>query len=339
MTVYKRGSKGVFYMNFTVNGVRVFKSTGAYTKRDAKQAEALERQKLLEEATLTPQQQAARMLLSDAIEQVYQARWKNNKDIKNVMIRANKLVEILGNVPIGSINQDAVHKLNMHLQGKGNKTSTINRTLEVLKTILKYKKQEWDYIHLAKVTKGRIRVISKSEEDEAVKLLRDSEHTNRRLFYPEVADLVICLVDTGMRLGELIKLNYEDVNFETNLITIWINKGGRPRSIPMTKRVRAILEARQVDKRLKPFALTNDQAITAWQWVRKQMGLQNDREFVLHALRHTCASRLLNKGVDIVTIRDWLGHADIKTTMIYAHLAPNRLAHAAAILDSYSPET
>ncbi len=69
------------------------------------------------------------------------------------------------------------------------------------------------------------------------------------------------------------------------------------------------------------------------------MGLQNDREFVLHALRHTCASRLLNKGVDIVTIRDWLGHADIKTTMIYAHLAPNRLAHAAAILDSYSPET
>ena len=85
-----------------------------------------------------------------------------------------------------------------------------------------------------------------------------------------------------------------------------------------------------------PFHLNNDQAINAWQWVRKLMGLQHDKEFVLHALRHTCASRLLNKGVDIVSIRDWLGHADISTTMIYAHLAPNKLAHAAEMLDSYT---
>jgi hypothetical protein len=40
MSVYKRGDKGVFYMNFTVNGVRVFKSTGKNTKREAKQVEA-----------------------------------------------------------------------------------------------------------------------------------------------------------------------------------------------------------------------------------------------------------------------------------------------------------
>lgn len=57
---------------------------------------------------------------------------------------------------------------------------------------------------------------------------------------------------------------------------------------------------------------------------------------IVSCLRHNCASRLLNKGVDIVTIRDWLGHADISTTMIYAHLAPNKLAHAAAILDTYN---
>jgi integrase len=104
----------------------------------------------------------------------------------------------------------------------------------------------------------------------------------------------------------------------------------------MTKRVREIMNTRQISKADKPFHLNNDQAINAWQWVRKEMGLEHDKEFVLHALRHTCASRLLNKGVDIVTIKDWLGHADISTTMIYAHLAPNRLAHAAAILDSYA---
>ena len=65
------------------------------------------------------------------------------------------------------------------------------------------------------------------------------------------------------------------------------------------------------------------------------MGLAKDKEFVLHALRHTCASRLLFMGVDLVTIKEWLGHADIQTTMRYAHMAPNKLAHAAAILDNY----
>ena len=113
----------------------------------------------------------------------------------------------------------------------------------------------------------------------------------------------------------MLKLNYEDVNFETGLITIWVSKSGRARSIPMTKRVRAIMLNRQASTPDKPFHLNNDQAINAFQWVRKVMGLEHDKEFVLHSLRHTCASRLLNKGADIVTIKEWLGHADITTTM------------------------
>lgn len=46
MSVYKRGNKGVFYMNFTVNGIRVFKSTGCFTKKEAKAVEAEEKRKL-----------------------------------------------------------------------------------------------------------------------------------------------------------------------------------------------------------------------------------------------------------------------------------------------------
>lgn len=336
MAVYKRGDKGVFYMNFTVNGVRVFRSTGKFTKKEAKLVEAEERQKMLKEASLTPRELAARTLLSEAAQQVYQTRWRDNKDGKQTLDRANRIVSLMGDVQIGTINSDTVRDLILKLQARGNKPSTVNRFLEILKTILRYKKQEWDFIHLNKQQKGRIRVISKEEEGRAVNLLRNTKHNSRRLFYPEVADLVEVLVDTGMRLSEALKLKYEDVNFETNLISIWINKGGRPRSIPMTQRVRRIMEARQGINKYKPFSLSNDQAGTAWAWVRKEMNLKNDREFVLHALRHTTASRLLNKGCDLVTIRDWLGHADIQTTMRYAHLAPNKLAQAAAILDSFS---
>jgi integrase len=335
MSVYKRGDKGVFYMNFIKNGVRVNKSTGKYNKRDAKQVEAIERQKIIDEVNLTPQQRASKVLLSEVVQELYDVRWKYNKDAVNSLARAERVVQIVGDMPIADVNQDTVRKLMLHLQGRGNKPATVNRTLEVLKTMLKYKKLEWDYIKLAKVPVGRIRVISKDEEQAVIDLFRDTNHPKARSFYYDMADLVVCLVDTGMRLGEMLKLKYDDVGFDTNLISIWVNKGGRPRSIPMTKRVRAIMEARKAIDGKKPFHLTNDMAITAWQWVRREMGLQNDREFVQHALRHTCASRLLFKGVDLVTIKEWLGHADIQTTMRYAHMAPNKLAFAADILDKF----
>jgi integrase len=335
MAVYKRGDKGVFYMDFIVKGIRVNKSTEKYNKRDAKHVEALEKQKILDELNATPQQKAAKLLLSEVVKELYDVRWKFNKDSVNSLARAERLVEIVGDMPICEVNQDTMRKLIVHLQGRGNKPATVNRTLEVLKTMLKYKKLEWDYIKLAKVPKGRIRVISKEEEEQVAKLFNESQHSSRRHFYIHMADLVICLVDTGMRLGEMLKLKYDDISFDNNLITIWVSKGGRPRSIPMTKRVRAIMESRQTIDGKSPFHMTNDMAVTAWQWVRKQMKLENDKEFVLHALRHTCASRLLFKGVDLVTIKEWLGHADIQTTMRYAHMAPNKLAHAASILDDF----
>jgi integrase len=335
MSVYKRGDKGVFYMNFTVNGVRVFKSTGKFTKKEAKHAEAMERQKMMEQASLTPQEIAARTLLSEAIEQVYQTRWKNNKDGKQSRTRALRLIELIGDVQVGSINEDVVRNIIFKLEGTHVKSATVNRYLEVLKTILRYKRQEWEFIHLKKQPKGRIRVLDKHEEQRAISLLRETKHSSRRGFYPQVADLVEVLLDTGCRLSEMLNLRYEDVNFETNLISIWINKGDRPRSIPMTNRVRAIMRRRQLLNRTKPFNVTIYQAGKAWAWVRKEMGLGRDTEFVLHALRHTCATRLVNNGVDLYVVKEWLGHSSIQVTERYAHLAPKKLAHAASILESY----
>jgi len=65
------------------------------------------------------------------------------------------------------------------------------------------------------------------------------------------------------------------------------------------------------------------------------MGLVRDDEFVLHALRHTCATRLVNKGVDLYVVKEWLGYSSIQVTERYAHLAPSKLVHAASILENY----
>ena len=62
------------------------------------------------------------------------------------------------------------------------------------------------------------------------------------------------------------------------------------------------------------------------------MGLLEDDQFVPHMLRHTCASRLVSKGIQLPQVMLWMGHRNIQTTMRYSHLAPKDLDGAAKAL-------
>ncbi len=333
MAVYKRGDKGVFYMNFTVDGVRITRSTGKFTKKEAKLVEAVEKKRMMVDGALSPREKAARMPLSVAVQKVFDERWKYNKDGLKSQRIAERVVYLIGDIPISKIDEETIKLLVRLLEGSGVKGATVNRYLATIKTLLRHHQQPWEHIKLMKESKGRIRVLSKEEEAMVVSLLRDTEHNSRRTYFPEVADLVEVLVDTGCRLSEILNLRYEDINWDTNLISVWINKGDKPRSIPMTNRVGGILLARQVGNPLKPFNINIDKVETAWKWVRKTMGLAGDSEFVPHALRHTTATRLIDKGIDLYTVKEWLGHSTIQVTERYAHLNPDKLVHAANVLE------
>lgn len=335
MSVYKRGDKGVFYMNFTVNGVRVFRSTGKFSKKEAQFFESLEKKKLLDDASLSPKERSSKMLLADAIEQVYTEKWRNNKDPNGIYVRGLRLVSCIGNIPVGHINEDVVYKLIKTLESQGLSLSTCNRYLATLKTILRHKRQPWEHIHLRKERKGRTRIITHEEERQIIELLQIKGTQGRRDYFPEMGELVVVLIDTGMRLSEGLNIRFDDINFATNLISIWFNKADRPRSIPMTIRVKDILKRKhETALNIKVFSLKKDRAEWAWRCVREQLGFNGDKEFVIHALRHTCASRLVNAGIDIYTVKEWLGHSSIQVTERYSHLSPDRLAHAAKMLDN-----
>lgn len=334
MAVYKRGDKGVFYMNFTVDGVRVTRSTGKFTKKEAKLVEAVEKKRMMVDGALSPREKAARMPLSVAIQRVYDERWKDNKDGLKSQRIAERVVYLIGDIPIRKIDEETIKLLVRLLEGSGVKGATVNRYLATIKTLLRHHQQPWEHIKLKKESKGRIRVLTKEEELTVVSLLRDTDHNGKRSYYPEAADLVEVLVDTGCRLSEILNLKYEDINWDTNLISIWINKGDKPRSIPMTKRVRGILSTRQDGNWLKPFTIDIYQAQKAWNWARRRMMLDDDREFVMHSLRHTCATRLLDRGVDLYTVKEWLGHSTIQVTERYAHLKPDKLVTAAEALET-----
>lgn len=334
MAIIKRGKRGMYYCDFIVNGKRRSIRTGCYAKKDALRFEALEKQKMLDDAKLSPQERAAKTLLSDAIAQVYQARWKNNKSGEFSHSRALRIMEIIGDIPVGKADHDVIERLTVTLDEMGLLPSTVNRYLAILKTVLRYKRQVWDIIKLRKERKHRIRVISKEEEQQVLSLLRNVKLTDRNQHFSEVADLVEVLLYTGMRLGELLALKYDDVNYSTNLLTIWVSKSDKPRSIPMSSITRSILERRQIINPIQPFTIKSYQAENSWKWVRKQMGLENDKEFVLHHLRHSFASRLAGKDVSLYLIKELLGHSTIQVTEKYAHLAPGKLATAISALES-----
>ena len=67
--------------------------------------------------------------------------------------------------------------------------------------------------------------------------------------------------------------------------------------------------------------------------MRKDLGKADDESFTPHILRHTCASRLVQAGVNLQTVCEWLGHSSIDMTMRYAHLAPDHLQDALSVLE------
>ena len=104
-------------------------------------------------------------------------------------------------------------------------------------------------------------------------------------------------------------------------------KTGKRRSLPMSELCRSVFER---CKGIKggPFADLNDRrAQDIWTRAKKIAGITH-RDAVIHSLRHTCASRLLESGQDLKVVKEWLGHSNIATTDIYTHLATHQFTAA-----------
>jgi len=184
-----------------------------------------------------------------------------------------------------------------------------------------------------KVRKGRIRVLSYDEEFKVIRYLKKSKRARGKDH--DFAELVKFLVDTGFRLGEALRLRSVDVDWDNGMVPAWETKGDEPRQVPMTKRVREILEHREALDR--PFGMFSiDSADDHWEIMRKglKVDVERDPEFVIHALRHTCASRLVASGMDAFRVQKWMGHKNITTTQKYVTLFGSDLHDLANALDA-----
>ena len=146
-----------------------------------------------------------------------------------------------------------------------------------------------------------------------------------------VTPVVLLAMNTGLRRGELLSLQWADVDLEASMLTIRAEaaKNGRQRHMPLNNESLAVLLQwhKQASRAGRVFEVKDIK--TAWAGV---LATANITAFRFHDLRHHFASKLVRVGVDLNTVRELLGHADIKMTLRYAHLAPEGLAAAVAKL-------
>jgi integrase len=149
----------------------------------------------------------------------------------------------------------------------------------------------------------RSRYLSQDEETELTKAL-----TGRRAYLKEI---IILALNTGMRKGEILSLEWRNVDFSRNLIIVTNTKSGKDREIPMNSAVREALEglSREGEKVFKI-----DWIKKAWASALIEAKIQNLR---FHDLRHTAATRLADAGADAFTIASILGHATIQMSARY----------------------
>lgn len=267
------------------------------------------------------------MMLTVAVDKAYKEHWQYLKDGRGALARISIVQRALGDIELRNIDAVKVQQLVQHCRREGNSNATINRKLAALKTLMKMAKNEWGLMIEVPYMKGlteKARVlanISSEEEERMGRWLNENGYEDMHL-------LLTVLIDTGLRLSEALAIGgtTQHVIGAQHHLHVTEAKSGRDRYVPMTGRVVKLLSERPQ----KPFReLEMGRVQYQWGRMRSSLGL----DYRLHDLRHTCASRLVGRGVDLYVVKEWLGHSTIQVTERYAHLQRSSLEAARDALE------
>lgn len=209
------------------------------------------------------------------------------------------------------------------------KPATINRELAVLKFMFSLA-VKWQYTDANPVKEVKflqeqkivIRVLDKKEAERLIESAAD-----------RLKSIITIALNTGMRRGEILNLRWNDIDFIEYYIFIKESKSGVARKVPMNSVVAEILKG---CKRENKFVFYDPKTggpmkmYERFKTVCKKAGIPDLR---FHDLRHSAATQMVMSGIDLVTVKEILGHSRIETTMRYAHPTPENKRKAVAVLE------
>lgn len=282
--------------------------------------------------------------LAYALNRTYEERWRKQKSAEQRSYVLKVLTEEVGYWPLNSITYLRLHDYGLELEKRGLKPATINRRMSCIQTCLTdaMKRGEIDTLpQFPHWREDNIKERYLTKEEEA-RLLAVMDETVAAADEPRqyIRHMTEFLLDTGLRASEATQLRPEqDLGSK-----VWLphgsTKSGKGRSIPLTARARTALDYILAS----PTHAENVKNGPVWasQFLGRRFQTLVDRAKIagvtLHTLRHTCASRLVQAGVDLYVVQKWLGHSTIVTTERYAHLSVENLEGAVHALEPAGAE-
>lgn len=292
----------------------------------------------------------------------------NHKDGKGTIKRLKYFVEEFGDTSLEDIDQRMIEQWRTARIKAGRALATINRDISVLKSMFTTA-IEWGHISAnplaklkpAKLDNGRVRYLSDDEEKRVLVALDERESKIREgrasankwraergyplfpnlsavAYVDHLKPMALLSLHTGIRWGELAQLAWEQINFDNAVMTVLgrTAKTGKTRHIPLNSIASGVLNGwkKQTDETTGlVFGGTEGKARNnikkAWLNLMTAAQVKN---FRWHDMRHDFASKLVMAGEDLNTVRELMGHADLKMTLRYAHLSPEHKASAVAKL-------
>lgn len=248
-----------------------------------------------------------------------------------------ELKERFNNIPLRRFTTQLVEQFQVDLIKKGLKPATVNRKLACLKHMFT-KAVEWSMVEeevlkrirkvkLLKENNRRLRYLT---EEEIQRLLNACD----KHLYP----IVFTALNTGMRKDEILSLKWNNIDLKNGYIHIEKTKNAERRDIPMNSELLNLFRRLFTERKLSSdYVFVNPDTNTRYMDIKRSFNHACKKakieDFHFHDLRHTFASHLVMKGVDLTTVKELLGHKSLTMTLRYSHLAPEHKTKAVQCLN------
>jgi integrase len=323
---YRKGKKGgtwwiTYYVGTRQKKERIGKDSKKVTKRKAQEALAARQGEVVQGRFDMAKTKRAPLFKDFAKEYLaWSKQTKKSWDSDEYRLR-HHLTPFFGEHSLNEITPWIIEKYRS-MRGKNNANkSTINREVALLKAVFnkailwgKARENPVKHVKLYRENNTIIRFLSRSEA-------RSLLDACNNLLKP----IVLLALNTGMRKGEIFKLQWRDVDLKRGILKIRDSKDGTDAHISINENVKELLsELPRFDDNPHVFpgmksAAPLNNVRHSWQTALKKAGIKN---FRFHDMRHTFASWMIMEGVDLYTVKDLMRHKSIEMTMRYAHLAP-----------------
>jgi integrase len=271
------------------------------------------------------------MLAADALEYSKAHKLSSGDDV----VRMKRIVEEFGSRPAHAITPQDIEKWFAEQTWK---PATFNRY-----------KALFSLVYRLGIESGRVKVNparsvkTRTENNARIRYLSEEQEARLRQQiadqYPERLPEFEIALHTGMRRSEQYGLTWDCVDFERRILTIPRSKHGGTRYVFVNDTAFAALQVLWKFSsgvgRVFSKGYTSESSYGAREWFEKCVKDAKVENFTWHCLRHTFASNLVMRGVDIRTVQELMGHKTIQMTLRYAHLAPqHQLAAVQRLCDT-----